>query len=122
MISYIFLVLAFTLNSLANILLKVKAIDGFSYKNQNLMQIVTNNYHFFLALFLFALNVVFYFLALKNLPLSVSYPIMAVMCFIIVNCYSYLYIKEPINWLQIIGYFFVLTGLFLIVFFAKKNS
>ena len=72
---YLYLILAFTLNAVANILLKIGSEFG----------VKITNYYLFAGIALFAINIIFYFLALKNLALSTAYPIMIVMSFLIIN-------------------------------------
>lgn len=112
--AYLYLTLAFTLNSIANILLKLGAIQGLSLSG-GLIAIVQANWQFLLGLFIFATNVIFYFLALRALPLSVAYPVMVVMGFLIVNSYALLALHEPITTGQYIGYFLIVIGLTLVV-------
>lgn len=112
--AYLFLALAFTLNSVANILLKLGAIRGLSLSG-GLFSIIEANWQFLLGLSIFALNVIFYFLALRALPLSVAYPVMVVMGFLIVNSYALLMLHEPITAGQYIGYVLIVVGLTLVV-------
>lgn len=120
--SYIFLIIAFSLNSAANILLKLNSSDGVSLSSHNFFQIISANRLVILALFLFAVNIIFYFLSLKNLPLSIAYPVMTAMTFIIVNLVCLRLLKEPITPMQILGYLLVLLGICFVVFFAKKTA
>ena len=112
--AYLYLVLAFTLNSVANILLKIGALRGFSFSKDSLTLIGTN-WQLFSGLSLFAVNVIFYFLALRALPLSVAYPVMVVMGFLIVNSYALFALHEPITSGQYIGYVLIVVGLTLVV-------
>ena len=112
--AYLYLALAFTLNSIANILLKLGAIQGLSLSG-NLIAIVQANWQFLLGLAIFATNVIFYFLALRALPLSVAYPVMVVMGFLIVNSYALFALHEPITTWQHIGYLLIVIGLTLVV-------
>ncbi len=112
--AYLFLALAFTLNSVANILLKLGAIRGLSLSGGPLA-LIEANWQFLLGLSIFALNVIFYFLALRALPLSVAYPVMVVMGFLIVNSYALFALHEPITVGQYIGYVLIVIGLTLVV-------
>lgn len=112
--AYLYLALAFTLNSVANILLKLGALRGLSFSGGPLA-IIEANWQFLLGLSIFALNVIFYFLALRTLPLSVAYPVMVVMGFLIVNSYALLTLHEPIMTGQFIGYVLIVIGLTLVV-------
>lgn len=112
--AYFYLVLAFTLNSVANILLKLGAERGLSLSG-GLFTIIETNWQLLLGLTIFASNVIFYFLALRALPLSVAYPVMVVMGFLIVNSYALLVLHEPIMTGQYIGYVLIVIGLTLVV-------
>lgn len=114
--AYLYLTLAFTLNSIANILLKIGAGRGLSFSlSDGVLGLIEANWQFLLGLCIFAMNVIFYFLALRALPLSVAYPVMVVMGFLIVNSYALLALHEPITTGQYIGYFFIVIGLTLVV-------
>ncbi len=115
----LFLILAFIMNGSASILLKLHAERGFSTKNILSISIITQNIYFFLALFLFACNLIFYTLALTKLPLSTAYPIMVVMSFLIVNSFSFFYFKEHITLPQVIGYICIVVGITLVIGFSK---
>lgn len=117
MLSYVYLALAFLLNSLGTILVKVHARHGFQTTG-SLVSLVTGNIYFLLALGAFALNLVAYSFALARLPLSVAYPVMTVASFLIVNAFSYLYFGESINSLQVAGYVCILFGIFCVIRFA----
>jgi multidrug transporter EmrE-like cation transporter len=112
--AYLYLVLAFAANGVANILLKLGASHGLTLSG-GLTRIVGNNWQFLLGVFIFAVNVVFYFLALRALPLSVAYPIMIAMSFLIVNGYAFFVLQEPLTALEITGYLFIVAGLTLVV-------
>jgi small multidrug resistance pump len=115
----IFLIIAFILNAAASILLKLHAVTGFNTKNVLSLSFISENIYFFIALVLFGLNVVFYTLALSKLPLSIAYPVMVVMSFIIVNSFSFIYFKEHILTPQVLGYVFILIGIALVVGYAR---
>jgi multidrug transporter EmrE-like cation transporter len=117
--SFIYLITAFSFNAIANILLKVQARAGLKFEGFNLVTL-KNNWLFLLGLFLFATNVIFYFLALRNIPISVAYPVMMVMSFLIINGYAYFFLSEKITPGQIVGYLFVIIGIIMIFSFAKK--
>jgi len=117
--SYAYLVLAFLLNAAGTILVKVHALRGFKLQG-SLVELFTGNVFFLAALACFGLNLVAYSLALNKLPLSVSYPVMTVASFILVNGFSYYYFHEQISPFQVAGYTFILVGLFMVVYFAKN--
>lgn len=117
---FLYLIIAFSLNSIANILLKLKAKQGgFELSDLSFWSLISNNFLFLAGIFLFAVNVVFYFLALRSVPLSTAYPVMTIMSFLIINSYAYFFIGEEIGIMQIVGYLFIIIGIIFIFYFSK---
>jgi multidrug transporter EmrE-like cation transporter len=114
----VFLVLAFIINAFASVFLKLNTVKGVGFKNVTVLSLITGNIYLWLALFLFAANVVFYYLALRAIPLSVAYPVMVVGTFLIVSASSILVFKESLNGIQIIGYILVIVGITLVSYFT----
>lgn len=112
--AYLYLALALSLNSIANILLKLGAERGLSLSG-GLLAMAEANWQVLLGLSIFALNVIFYFLALRALPLSIAYPVMVAMSFLIVNSYALIALHEPVTAGQYIGYLLIVIGLTLVV-------
>jgi multidrug transporter EmrE-like cation transporter len=108
--SYIFLLLAFLLNSAANILLKSGSSNGLKLDSFSPFYLIQNNSYLIFGFICFALNALFYFLALKNIPLSLGYPIMVTMSLIIIGLYSFLILGENFSYMQAIGYAIIITG------------
>lgn len=121
-IHLVYLVIAFTLNAVANVLLKIGAQKGLSYKGLGFAEMIVQNVWPLLGVLLFALNVIFYFLALREIPLSTAYPTMVIMSFLIINSVAYFYLAEPINGFQWLGYGFMLIGLFFVFYFTVPDS
>lgn len=117
--NFIFLTFAFILNATANILLKLGAQSGLQHRGLGLIEIITNNYLALLGIICFATNVVFYFLALRSIPLSTAYPAMVIMSFLIINGFAYFFLHENINGFQLLGYTFIILGLILIFYFTE---
>jgi len=117
--SYLFLAIAFVLNATANILLKLGALKGIAYQGLSFGQIIGQNAIALLGLFFFALNAVFYFLALKNVPISTAYPVMVVMSLLIINGYAIIALKEQVGLAQVVGYALIITGIVLVFAFKK---
>ena len=111
--AYLYLTLAFTLNSIANILLKLGATRGLLLSG-DILALVKGNWQFLLGLTIFATNVIFYFLALRALPLSIAYPVMVAMSFLIVNSYALIALRESVTVGQYIGYMLIVIGLTLV--------
>lgn len=79
-----------------------------------------NMSHFYtgLAVFLFAANLAFYLMALKSIPLSVAYPIMIGMTFLITMGAS-IFLGERIVLVHALGTLFIFTGIVLVVQFSR---
>lgn len=114
MSTYVFLACAFIFNAAANILLKIGANKGFSF--MTFLKGQWNMAHFYagLAVVLFALNLAFYLMALKHIPLSVAYPIMIGMTFLITIAAS-IFLGERINITHAFGILLIFAGILLAV-------
>lgn len=117
--AYLYLALAFSLNATANIFLKIGSLKGLETNTFNPVTLAVHNWHFIVGCVLFAVNIIFYFLALRSLPLSVAYPIMIVMSFVIINSYAFFGLGEAIVPIQVLGYVLLIIGLVLVVGFAR---
>lgn len=115
------LLLAFALifNASANIILKIGSAKGIFYQSYNPLILIQKNILFLSGLTLFAINLVFYFLALKKMSLSLAYPFMTMSSFIIINLFAYFYLKEHINFFQFLGYLLIILGLITVFYFKS---
>jgi multidrug transporter EmrE-like cation transporter len=111
---YLFLALALVLNATANILLKIGAARLGGFDEPNLVGRLFTNYHLLAGLSLFALNVVFYLLALTRLNLSVAYPIMMAGGVVIIVTVSILLLHEALTIRQTVGLFLLIVGIVLV--------
>lgn len=116
---YVLLVCAFSLNAAANILLKLGSRQGIQLHTSSPVTFITANWQFLLGCLLFVGNVIFYFLALRSLPLSTAYPVMVVMSFLLIGMFAGFVLKEPISLVQIVGYGAIIGGLILIVAYRR---
>lgn len=112
----IYLIIAFVLNGTATVLFKVEAKDGINLKG-SLLHIIANNYAMIIGFVLFAINAIFYILALRSLPLGLAYPIMTIMSLMIVTAASIILFHEHINTVQIVGYVLLIVAIVLIFSF-----
>jgi multidrug transporter EmrE-like cation transporter len=108
---YLYLVLALTLNAVANILLKIGATRLGGLEEPHLLARLVSDYYLFAGLLLFALNVMFYFAALTRLNLSVAYPIMVAGGIVIVVSVSVFALREAVTPLQIVGLALLILGI-----------
>lgn len=113
--AYIFLVAAFVLNAAANILLKIAATRGFSFGALLRGEVTVAHGIAALAMVLFAANLGAYLVALSRIPISVGYPIMIGMTFVIVTSFA-LATGERITGLEVIGFMAILGGILIVVY------
>lgn len=118
---YIYIILSFGMNAMANILLKIGSTKGVIYQGIGLFEILKQNWILISGLTLFAMSAVTYFLTLKVLPVTVAYPTMVILSFLTVNTIAYFYLHEKINAIQMIGYFCMIFGLVLVFYFRSKS-
>lgn len=116
---YFFLVLAFIMNGAATILLNAAAktqvsIIGFFEGKWSI-----GHLYAMLAVLFFGGNLLCYLLALRKIPLSLGYPIMVSMSFLIVALWALFEARESITWLQLLGYAGIVGGIVLVVVFAR---
>jgi multidrug transporter EmrE-like cation transporter len=118
--SFIYLILAFLTNGAANVLLKVGADRGVTLDwSLGFAHLLKLHAYLLGGLGLFMLNVIFYVLALRGLPLSIAYPVMVGMSFVLASTAAFLFLHESIAWQQIIGYLLILGGITLAVAYGK---
>jgi multidrug transporter EmrE-like cation transporter len=111
---YLFLALALVLNATANVLLKLGAARLGGLDLPNPVGRLITNYHLLAGLGLFALNVVFYLLALIRLNLSIAYPIMTAGGVVIIVAVSVLLLQEALTTRQAVGLLLLIAGIVLV--------
>ena len=107
-----YLAIALIFNAGANILLKIAAMG----RSESIRDLITNPYAV-AGVFIFASNVYFYIQALRVLPISLVYPVMTAASFIIINAYGFFMLKEPLTYINIIGYILIIGGILLVTNF-----
>ncbi len=115
--AWVFLLTALLLNAGANILLKIGSKHVAT--ESSLVSAALTSPYLITGVLLFALNVMFYILALSRLPLSIAYPIMTSGGFLIITIVAFFFLKESISLAQILGLVFLVLGITLI---ASKLS
>ena len=118
--TWICLALAIIGNSTANILMKLgaKQIGGFSFSLDGIKAFLSSTI-IWAGLICFGFALFFYTYVLSKLNLSVAYPLITSLGFVIVTFFSIFYFHEVITWVQIAGMVLVVLGLYMIVGFAK---
>lgn len=119
---YLYLILSFSLNASANILLKIGAKNGFRYEGLGIFDILKSNMFVIFGLSIFGLSAITYFLTLRQMPVSVAYPILVGMSFLLTNFIAYLYLNEKIYLGQMLGYVLLIAGIVIVFYFGYKQS
>lgn len=124
MVDYLFLLIALALNSMANVILKMGAVE--SAKRQTagqggLMGLLTNflDMKTIIAVVLFGLNIFFYKQALTRLPVSIAYPAMSALGLIVVFSLSFILLGERLSIQQLIGFCVIIAGVILVTTAGK---
>lgn len=110
--AYAYLAIAFLMNASANVLLKLAASSGFTFR-MLLERWTAPVWEAGIAALLFGGNLIFYLLALRSLPLSTAYPIMIAMTFLIVTGASFA-LGERISLLHLLGLGAIALGIALV--------
>lgn len=113
--AYVFLIGAFLLNSTANILLKRGALNGIRF-DVSLTEFFHMNIMLILGFAAFALNALLYFLALRTLPITIAYPVMVGMSFLIIALAGVMYFGETLSTIHIVGYVLLAAGIAVLLY------
>jgi len=112
---YIVLSLAITLNALANILMKVAMLR--QEKTSDTITLITrslSNPVLVLGLISFGLALVAYCYVLAKINLSIAYPLMTSLGFLIVIAASWLFLDERITSVQVVGFICIIAGVWMV--------
>lgn len=112
--AYILLLLAFVINATASILIKLDAQTAPLTLNEGIGAALWAHRLLLGGLVAFAINVIFYWLALRILPLAIAYPVMVGGSFIIVAGWSTVMLGEGMTLPQIGGYVMIFAGILLV--------
>lgn len=120
MSAYLFLVVALLLNAVANLLMKHTALRGGGAQAEGLqgLSAIVHTYlcfPFLAGLACFGLNLLLYTQALKKLPISVAYPLMVSLGYLIILVVSWFLFQERLTATRYIGAGLMLGGLWLLV-------
>jgi multidrug transporter EmrE-like cation transporter len=111
---WIVLITAIILNALANVLIKAGMIGS---KEEGLINMLKNRWlslPIISGILCFALALIAYSYVLSKMNLSVAYPIMTSAGFILIGFISWLFFKETITFVQLIGFGFLIIGIWLV--------
>ena len=107
-LSWLFVLGASVNSCLGNLLLK----KG-STSTEGIFALVFNPY-FIGGMFFYFLNVLLFSMALKTLPVSIAYPVLSVVGFVILAFASSLVFGESLSVTQWLGIIFSIVGIFLL--------
>jgi multidrug transporter EmrE-like cation transporter len=108
---YALLATALVFNAVANVMMKAGMLRApESASAGEMLRHYLTSWPVMVGLVLFALNVLAYTQALTKIPLSIAYPIMTSLGFLIVVSASAYFFKETITWVQGIGFALIIAG------------
>lgn len=122
MINYLYIVIALILNATANILMKFGASKMGDIKGLGLFEIILkmiSNPFLVTGVVFFVLNLLFYVMGLTKINLSIAYPIMTSGGFLIISIFSFIYFRESLSFLQILGIIMIVVGITLVAYNMK---
>ncbi|KKU48145.1 hypothetical protein A3H10_03500 [Candidatus Uhrbacteria bacterium RIFCSPLOWO2_12_FULL_46_10] len=111
---YFFLIIALVLNASANMMIKAGSNNIHLFREYGLIYGLLKNYVVIIGIVLFAMNIIFYILALSKINLSIAYPIMTIGGLILITIISYTFLKETITPVQMGGIFILIIGIILV--------
>lgn len=115
MLGYGLIVFAAAVNAAANILLKLAVDRGISLSIANgIGAFLVHHWYLILGLVLFVLNVAIYLIALRVLPLSVAYPTMLAVSFMVIGTVSVFLLGEHMTLVKVVGYACIILGIVLV--------
>ena len=117
---YLILAIAIILNAFANILIKIgmNKIGVFeSFNAFHLILAMFKSVYVLIGIISFAFALVSYSYVLNKINLSIAYPLMTSIGFILVVSFSIFFLSEKLVPLQILGLFLILTGVWLVASF-----
>lgn len=112
--TYVILGLAIFFNAVANILMKIGVlrVDDTSNILSNACKSISQP-AILAGIISFVLALICYLYALSKLNLSVAYPIMTSMGFLVVILASWAFLKESITSIQIVGFILIIIGVWM---------
>lgn len=106
---YFLLVLLAAINStIGNLFLKKASADLLSIQD-----FFTNKF-LILGIFFYAINVIFFVIALKKIPVSIAYPALSGTSFLLLILASVLFFQEDLNSLKIFGAMLIFIGILIL--------
>ena len=113
--TYVMLGLAIFFNAMANILMKMGMlrVDDYSHIFSMTFKSIGQP-AILLGIISFISALICYLYVLSKLNLSIAYPIMTSMGFLIVILASWVFLKESITTIQVVGFVFIILGVWMV--------
>jgi len=112
---YLILGLAIVLNASANIMMKVGMVRLGKQPTVMALAIKAATSPIIIAgIFCFVGALALYMTVLQKMNLSIAYPIMTSVGYMIVILISWLFLKEQLQLIQVIGFFLIIGGVWLV--------
>lgn len=111
---WLVLIFAIVMNAVANILIKYGMVGGKEEGLVNTLKARWFSLPVIGGIFCFALALGAYSYTLSKMPLSIAYPIMTSSGLIIIGVVSWLVFKEVITLVQLVGFAFLIIGIWLV--------
>ena len=106
--AFILLVIAAICSTTGNILLKFSKTANLSFMPHWLAELKPL---FFAAVVFYLLNLIAFSKSLEVLPVSVSYPVLAALGFVMLTITSSILLHESLTWLQLAGLCVIILGI-----------
>ena len=111
---WVILGIAIFLNALANILIKVGVIDKGGKISINMFFDIITTPAIIGGILSFVFALIAYEYVLTKMNISIAYPLMTSIGFMIVILASWFFLKESITLIQILGFLFILSGVWMV--------
>lgn len=112
--NWFILAVAIFLNALANVLIKIGVMDKGVKVNIKMLMAVITSPAILGGILSFVFALVAYGYVLSKMNLSIAYPLMTSIGFMIVTLASWVILKESITSIQLIGFLFILSGVWMV--------
>ena len=110
MLPWLFVFFAAVFSTIGNLFMKNTA------ENFNLGEYYTASFLGFIGVFFYIINLIFFILALRQLNVSIAYPVLSMSSFLMLNIMAISIFNESLGAVQFIALGMIMLGLILLVF------
>jgi multidrug transporter EmrE-like cation transporter len=107
---WVFVFFAATFSTIGNLFMKKTA------ENFNINEYYTATFLGFMGIFFYIINLIFFILALRQLNVSITYPVLSMSSFLMLNIMAILIFNERFSAVQFLAMGMIILGLILLVF------